>query len=422
MLAGVVEVRYGDPPSGREVRRLREATLASGPSPIKEGGVYWITGGAGGLGRILAEHLASVQGIRIVLSGRRGPDQQDLAWIDPLRERGVVIDYIQADVGDRKSAETAFSRIKADYGRIDGVIHSAGVLRDAYLLKKTPEEIAQVLRPKVRGAVVLDDITRDEPLDFMALFSSGSGALGNVGQCDYAAANAFLDAFARSRNLRVEKGARSGVTVSLGWPLWQDGGLHVDTQTWDVVRKQTGAVPLPSALGMRLFEHAMRSPYPDVLIASGDRARLRSRLLEQEVMTPVRHHGRRRFDAGSRETVIAYFKNLLGAPLKVPLDRIESDAPFEEYGIDSVMVVGLNSRLEEAFGPLSRTLFFECQTLDELVDYFIEAHSEVLAEVIGASASPETVPAPDACGVNFESLAERYLANDISDDELFRSI
>ena len=101
-------------------------------------------------------------------------------------------------------------------------MHAAGVLRDSFLIHKTREELEAVLAPKVAGVENLDRATSHRPLDIMILFSSMAGALGNVGQADYAAANAYLDAYAAQRG---------GRTISINWPLWAEGGMGVDAET-----------------------------------------------------------------------------------------------------------------------------------------------------------------------------------------------
>src|SRR4029077_19023316 len=112
-------------------------------------------------------------------------------------------------------------------GPLTGVVHCAGVVRDAYIANKTPDEVRAVLAPKIAGLHALDEATRHCALDFIVLFSSISAVLGNPGQADYAGANTYMDEFAEHRNRLVEQGQRSGYSLSINWPLWRDGGMHV---------------------------------------------------------------------------------------------------------------------------------------------------------------------------------------------------
>ncbi|HEX4019699.1 MAG TPA: SDR family NAD(P)-dependent oxidoreductase [Acidobacteriaceae bacterium] len=407
----------------RQIERLSEVSLKEESTPIRENGVYWLTGGLGGLGRIFAEHIASVRGAKIIVSGRALWTPERGAWVTDLRSRGVSIEYLPVDVGDHDAVETAFQCVKSQHGSLTGIIHSAGVIHDAYLLKKTPEQAAAVLRPKVHGAVNLDEVTHEEPLDFVAFFSSGSGAFGNPGQADYAAANAFLDEFAVRRNALVESGRRSGVTVSIGWPLWAGGGMGVDHATEAAMKHYSGAVPLPAAAGIRIFEQALQSPYAYVLVAAGELAKLRDRLFRRIDMSASASSTLRQQSPADqplrdrmRSEALEFFKMQLSAILKVPPERIEPDAPFEEYGIDSVMVVRLNSELESIFGPLSKTLFFEYQTLEELVDYFLKAHGNTLQNLLGEAKPQQLSPKSHTNG--WDRLAEQFLRDEISNEEL----
>src|SRR5690606_6445065 len=105
------------------------------------------------------------------------------------------------------------------------------VIRDSFLLNKTEEELRAVFAAKVAGLVNLDEATAGLPLDFLVAFSAGAGVFGNVGQGDYAMANAFMDEYMRGRAAAVISGARQGRSLSIDWPLWAHGGMKVDPLT-----------------------------------------------------------------------------------------------------------------------------------------------------------------------------------------------
>jgi hypothetical protein len=136
------------------------------------------------------------------------------------------------------------------------------VIRDALLWKKSLADVWTVVRPKVRGALWLDEVTAGEPLDFLALFSSVAGLAGNVGQADYAYANAFLDAFARSREILAIQQLRHGRTISINWPLWQEGGMQLSAGL--AAFKMPSLAPLDTATGFQIFETALRAGEPQV--------------------------------------------------------------------------------------------------------------------------------------------------------------
>ena len=122
----------------------------------------------------------------------------------------------QADVTNLDQMRDAVALAGQHYGKLDGVFHAAGILDDGPLMLKSAESAARVLDPKVRGTLVLEEALRDAPLSCFVLFSSISSIFPPAGQVDYAAANAFLDAFALSR--------KDPVTV-INWGAWREVGM-----------------------------------------------------------------------------------------------------------------------------------------------------------------------------------------------------
>ena len=193
--------------------------------PWKEGGVYIITGGAGGLGLIYAkEIIARVKNAKVILTGRSKLNKEKENIIKEMKGSGSKVEYREADITDKEIVSKLIGDIKEKYGKIDGIIHSAGIIEDNYIVKKTTEEFKRVLQPKVTGLVNIDEATKDIPLEFIICFSSIS-AFGSQGQADYAAANAFMDAYTSYRNRLAETGERQGRTMSIRWPLWEEGGM-----------------------------------------------------------------------------------------------------------------------------------------------------------------------------------------------------
>ncbi|MBO0783578.1 MAG: SDR family NAD(P)-dependent oxidoreductase, partial [Ktedonobacteraceae bacterium] len=253
----------------------------------KSGGVYLITGGAGGLGLLFAKEIAQqAPGVRLVLSGRSVLSREKQQELEAIAALGAEVEYLQADVADRAAVEELLAKIGERYGKLDGILHSAGVLRDSYLFRKRFEELEEVLSPKVKGVVNLDEASRDQELDLFVLFSSTSGAFGNVGQADYAAANGFLDEYAAYRNRLVQEGKRRGRTISINWPLWADGGMQVAPAIAAEMRTERGVIPLSKPQGLVSFYRAFASKRPQVVVVAGEKQRLRDALLRVEDKKP----------------------------------------------------------------------------------------------------------------------------------------
>ncbi|MFK4467821.1 SDR family NAD(P)-dependent oxidoreductase [Bacillus sp. RC252] len=377
------DIRYDK--GGRKIKRYQSVDIDSTETvPWRDKGVHLITGGLGGLGLVFAQAIAkSTSESTIVLIGRSKPGVEAQQRINEIRSLGCTIEFIQADITDRDLINRVISDIHKAYGGLNGIIHSAGVNKDNFIVRKTTDEFDTVLAPKVTGLINVDQASCNEPLDYFVCFSSVTGALGNIGQADYAVANGFMDGFAEYRNGLVEQGSRKGKTVSINWPLWRYGGMQVDTSTLSKL-KSVGIIPLETEDGLSTFNRCIASTKPNVLVYSGkqyvleqttvDSARSNdiSGALEVAVANPIEDN------IYLRERSIKYFKEQISQGLKISVNRLNIDTPLEQYGMDSIVGMGIISQLEQSFGPLSKTLFFEVQTIRELSNYLLEQHRSKL--------------------------------------------
>ncbi len=235
----------------RRVERLNVPTSEHVTSWRRDGGVYVITGGLGDLGLEFAEHLARSSKVKLALLARGAlPPEAD--WDDVLRvlqpestgarriqrirairALGSQVSVYSCDIADEQRVGQTLKTIRADFGKITGVIHAAGVMDDEPIEQKSEQSMLRVLNPKIAGAVHLDRLI-DEPLDVFILFSSVSSFIGLPGQVDYAAANAFLDAFAIDRASRAP-----GRTVAINWNAWRQIGMAARADT----EQQHGRAP-----------------------------------------------------------------------------------------------------------------------------------------------------------------------------------
>jgi non-ribosomal peptide synthase protein (TIGR01720 family) len=223
----------------RWVQDFEEVRLDEGPTSAvapREGGVYLITGGLGGMGLTFAEALAEKYHAKLVLTGRAAVPPRE-AWakslesadeatrrriqaVQRLEAKGAQVLAVSADVTDLTQMRAAVEAARARFGAIHGVIHAAGVPGGGLLQLKTREAAAAVLAPKVTGSRVLAAVLEGERLDFFVACSSLVSVVGRFGQVDYTAANSFLDAFTRAYQ------ARTGTyAVTLNWGAWDEVGM-----------------------------------------------------------------------------------------------------------------------------------------------------------------------------------------------------
>ncbi|MCA1227838.1 SDR family NAD(P)-dependent oxidoreductase, partial [Saccharopolyspora sp. 6M] len=329
----------------RRVRDWEPVSRPDAPVPWKPGGVYLITGGAGGLGALHAADAARhAPGAHLVLCGRS--ESREV----PHGE------YRRLDVTDRAAVAALVADVVRAHGRLDGVLHAAGLVEDDYLIRKSFQQAQRVLAPKVAGLVHFDHATRDLPLDFFAAFSSGAGTLGNAGQGDYAAANGFLDAHLAHRAELVAAGARSGTSTSIGWPLWQDGGMRVAAEEIPALTARFGH-PLATGTALRALREALAVGAPQLLV------------IDEEGDVPER-------PGDLRAAVLPALKELVAATVRLDPAKLDAAAPLDSFGIDSLAVTRLNRGFARWFGALPKTLLYQHPTLHDLAGHLAERDPE----------------------------------------------
>ncbi|KAG9589892.1 hypothetical protein KCV01_g12060, partial [Aureobasidium melanogenum] len=251
--------------------RWRRAPSTIMPSPYREHGTYLITGGLGGLGRIFARDiLTGTRHARVILTGRlaaSGEREPHLSALQALGGDRVV--YRALDLDDISQVRGLVDDCTRQGHRLCGILHAAGMTADGFILKKSQEELGRVLAPKVGGTWQLDRATRDVDLDFFVLFSSVASVFGNVGQADYASANGFMDEFAVWRQKQVARGDRQGLTLSIAWPLWAEGGMRLPDAHDASIVSATGT-PLSTPHGLRAFRVALASSSPRCVVLDSE--------------------------------------------------------------------------------------------------------------------------------------------------------
>lgn len=547
------DIHIGYKAERRQVLHWKSTQLNAGTDtlPWKDDGVYLITGGAGGLGHIFAREIAAqAANATLILTGRSEmPANRKQEW-EQWTTNGVTVVYHQADISrQEETADLVFS-IQQTYGHLNGIIHSAGLMRDNYTLHKTQAELEHVLAPKVAGTVHLDEATREMNLDFFILFSSLSGVYGNPGQCDYATANAFMSSYAHYRHRLMLAGEREGKTLAINWPLWKEGGMHMSALEEKELWKKTGMRPLSPEEGITMLYRAFQSGECEITGIQGDIPKLVASLetrwtmnrgtprfgernsldtqnvqsdysarvpdpsaltvlqelaadllwvepkeisrdaewleygLDQPQLTlmaqklnerygmnqsyvlfveyptlqsasvfltqhypdvfqsqslpliPISSHMAYRPETSKLsdqnnervqttaadntwvEALDIFLKKALSSVLKVPVEQMESHAPLENYGIDSISISQLTDQLEATFGPLSKTLLFEYQTVKELRGYFIKSHRDTVVSLFTVPSlnrgepSGKTVEAPmhRPESRTFQRIDQRFLS------------
>lgn len=383
-----------------------EAPRASRPTVYRDQGVYLISGGLGGLGRILARHLAvSCERPVLVLCGRAVADQEKEQFMDSLRALGARIEYRCCDVADPAASGRLVRAVIHEFGDLHGIVHAVGTLRDGYLNKQSEADLRAVLEPKVLGCINLDAAAGDHKLDWFVNFSSLS-VLGALGQAGYGAANAFLDAFAEQRERAVEAGTRFGRSFSINWPMWRDGGMAVDEAVEARINRQTGLSAMDRETGLAVFDSILAGEGGRYTVAHGDLDKLRLTFLGQTPKSQPDSHAAPEItsDEGASvpaETTTAgnglapllkpVLTAMIAEMLHVPESKITGAGEFEKYGFDSISFTEFANDLNRRFNlDLMPTVFFEHPNLDELLTHLVEEHGEALGRVLQPKARKQT--------------------------------
>jgi KS-AT-KR-ACP domain-containing polyene macrolide polyketide synthase/pimaricinolide synthase PimS2/candicidin polyketide synthase FscD len=394
--------------------RLAHAPASGHPrEEFRPSGTVLVTGGTGGLGRHVARWLAGAGAARLVLASRRGPDAPGAAELArELSGMGVRVTVAACDAADRDALESLLADIPMEHP-LTAVVHTAGVLEDGLIDSLTPERFEAVLRSKVAALDNLHELTRDGDLDAFVLFSSTSGLVGSAGQANYAAANAYLDAFAHYRRAQ---GLRA---TSVAWGPWGETGMAAEDGSVGDRLRRGGFGPLPPERAILALRQAIEYDDTTVAVADVDWARF---LLKARAVRPVPLLADlpevRALDAAGQSPdapdgldpdlagrlgelpeaergpfVLALLRTRVAAMLgHAETTSVEAGRPFRDLGFDSLTTLELRNALSAATGlRLPATLLYDHPTPAALSRF-------LLAELSGSAVPAPGVSTVDAGG------------------------
>jgi acyl transferase domain-containing protein/acyl carrier protein len=354
---------------------------------LRQGGVYLITGGLGKIGLSLARHLAKEFQAKLVLLSRSafperrawqhllasGTDDKVSKQISSLLEiercEGAVR-IVSADVGDPDQIKSAVQLALQEFGSLHGVIHAAGLVgtrAGMALAAVTPESCEQQFRPKIQGILALDHALQGMDLDFCVLISSLASILGGLGYTTYSSANAYMDAFARSRK-------QAGLPwTSINFDLWRF------EEEGEEARVDFG---MTESQGVEAFQRVLRSGYPQIAVSTEDlQTRIRQWIVLESVKPvqpakkayarPVLQSAYVAPKEGLEQSIAAVWRTVLG------IEQIGVNDNFFELGGDSLKAIQLVAELKKITSvsvPVTR--LFEAPTVASLALLFVPGSNE----------------------------------------------
>ncbi|NEQ72620.1 MAG: SDR family NAD(P)-dependent oxidoreductase [Okeania sp. SIO2C9] len=342
---------------------------------IKPEASYLITGGLGALGLEVAQWMVSEGAQNIVLTGRRSPNETAQKIIEELEAAGASVSVLLGDISTQESVMKILEEISASLPPLKGVIHAAGVLDDGVLQKMNWEGFTKVMAPKVSGTWYLHQLTQDLPLDFFVCFSSMASMLGNYGQGNYAAANAFMDGLVHYRRGQGLPG------LSINWGAWATAGMAARLAREHQNRMQSsGVMAIEPELGMQALGLLLSGSqsqvgvfpvnWPEFFRQMPGLAKLpfleafTTKLVEQSQKGQILEQLNVASETEQEKLLTSYLQSKIAHIMGMTVSQIELEQSLTVMGLDSLMAVELRNQVQtELAVDIPATRFMEGITI-----------------------------------------------------------
>lgn len=360
---------------GKVVLSMEDAEIAIAPSSAERAlfhgdATYLITGGLGGFGLAVADWMAREGARQLVLVGRSGAVGEAEDRVRLLRDRGVRVEVMRADIGRADDVRRVLGELRATMPPLRGIVHAAMVLDDGPVVEFNRERLDRVMTPKMTGAWHLHRETLDDPLDCFVLFSSLAAMFGSPLQANYAAANAFLDALAHHRR------ALGRPALAINWgPLSEVGYVSRHREVADYLER-LGYSAFTPAQAFDVLKTLLRRDATQLMAARIDWSRWAQSSPTAAASPMLRHLApasgestARRNEAGRvggggslrtallaapaserREGVMQFLREKVGKVLGHAPAKLDPERALTELGFDSLMAVELMTVLRVEVG------------------------------------------------------------------------
>ncbi|BAH44963.1 putative polyketide synthase [Brevibacillus brevis NBRC 100599] len=357
----------------------------------KQHGVYVVIGGAGGIGQAWSEYMIRTYQAQIIWIGRRKKEESIQNKINQLATLGPAPLYIEADATDRESLQSAYEEIKKQYGKINGVIHSAIVLFDRSLANMDETTFRAGLVPKVEVSVRMSQVFGEEALDFVLFFSSINSFTKSPGQSNYASGCTFKDAFAH----QLAEEWTCAVKV-MNWGYWGSVGI-VASKDYQARMEQIGIGSIEPSEGMEALEVLLSGPMNQVALMkttkplvmegintsesvaivsnkiSSSMASIKNKVKGKEIPTAAYITAEMDTDRNNLfDDVQATIIQLASLILKVESEEIDTDIELKEYGFDPVKLTEFSAKINQKYKlELTPAVMLDYPTLKHITEFLV---------------------------------------------------
>jgi acyl transferase domain-containing protein/NADPH:quinone reductase-like Zn-dependent oxidoreductase/acyl carrier protein len=403
------------------------STAAPRRLSLRADATYLVTGGTSGFGLRTAEWMAARGARFLVLASRRGVlTDEGRAIVASLKALGVTVEIVSCDVGSRDSVSALLERIRSKMPPLRGVVHSAMVIDDGLLKNLSEAQLEKVLRPKIAGAMLLDELTRNDRLDLFVLYSSATTVFGNPGQGAYVAANLALEALA---SIRASVGLPS--TCAAWGPIDDAGYLARNQQIKEALGSRMGGRAITSEEALETLEslilrEVVNSAWLDLewgklskFLPSAGAPRFdcfRHESEDQSAQGGEVRSIREQFAGLNHDQAVALLKEHLvqsiATILRMDHAKLDHRKSLFDAGMDSLMAVELAATLEESLEiKLPMMALSEGPTIQKL--------AEKIAGMIGGETQDGVESSPvDTVQESLRALAAQHGAGELTESDL----
>ncbi|VAW80204.1 Polyketide synthase modules and related proteins [hydrothermal vent metagenome] len=337
-------------------------------------GSYIVTGGLGGIGKLICSWLINKGAGHVVVLSHRPVTVEESQWLETFNG---CMHVVQCDAGSEPLA-THINDIERKFGKLKGVFHAAGVLSDGMIMHQDMQKYQAVLSPKINIAWNLHQCTKNRSLDYFVMFSSVASVFGSAGQINHASANSMLDQLAHYRQ------QQNLPALTINWSAWNKVGAAADYLSTSL--ENTGVLSIDPDEGLVALEQLMLSQLCQVMVfpvhwdqvqaKQFDAQFVKNQLIEENSGLIEKSEFLKSLEkmdiSDRRNALLQHIQSTVARVIGLSVEEIDFEQGFFDLGVDSLTSMDLRAQLQTSLSCyLPTTFVFNAPTTLELAQYMI---------------------------------------------------